>query len=153
MSTQLVMTTWSMQIRYVSIDYLILSTLHRVICEGWPLKKIEVRDELLSFQRSTPCYSNSTSEWGHSTHTELEGCLIMRRVQGNVYWPQMKTQLKDYISRCDTCLAFRETPGKESLKQHEFPARLWSKVGIDLCEVHGQTLLVVVDYYSNFIEV
>ena len=31
--------------------------------------------------------------------------------------------------------------------------RPWSKVGVDLCELHGRTLVVVVDYYSNFIEV
>ena len=65
----------------------------------------------------------------------------------------MTTQLKDYVSKCDICLAFRESPGKESLKKHEFPTHSWSKIGIDLCELHGQTLLVLVDYYSNFIEV
>ena len=27
------------------------------------------------------------------------------------------------------------------------------RVGVDLCELHGRTLMVVVDYYSNFIEV
>lgn len=60
-------------------------------------------------------------------------------------------QLKDYTSRCEICLAFRENPGKEPLKQHEFPARLWSKVGsIDL---HVWTPFVVIDHYSNFIEV
>ena len=44
-------------------------------------------------------------------------------------------------------------PGKEPMKQHEFAARPWSKVGADLCELQGRTLLVVCDYYSNFIEV
>ena len=65
----------------------------------------------------------------------------------------MTSELKDYISKCDICLAHRASPGKEPLLQHEFIARAWSKIGADLCELHGRTLLVVCDYYSNFIEV
>ena len=55
------------------------------------------------------------------------------------------------MSKCDICLAHRASPGKEPLLQHEFIARPWSKICADLCEVHGHTLLVVCDYYSNFI--
>ena len=51
------------------------------------------------------------------------------------------------------CLAHRQTPGREPLQQHEFPDRPWSKVGIDLCEFQRRTLVVLVDYHSNFIEV
>ena len=36
---------------------------------------------------------------------------------------------------------------------HEFIQRPWSKVGVDLCDLHGRTLLVACDYFSNFIEV
>ena len=42
---------------------------------------------------------------------------------------------------------------KEPLEQHQFAARPWSKIGADLCELNGRTLLVVSDYYSNFVEV
>ncbi len=36
--------------------------------------------------------------------------------------------------------------------QHEFAARPWAKVGVDLCDDAGQILLVVCDYYSSYIE-
>ena len=65
----------------------------------------------------------------------------------------MATELKEYISKCDVCLAHRSTPGKEPLLSHELVARPWSKVAADLCELDGHTLLVIADYYSNFIEV
>ena len=65
----------------------------------------------------------------------------------------MSTELKEYISKCDVCMAHRTTQGKEPIVQHEFAARPWSKVGADLCEFQGHTLLVVCHYYSNFIEV
>ena len=37
--------------------------------------------------------------------------------------------------------------------QHEFTARPWSKVNVDLCYENGCNLLVMCDYCSNFIEV
>ena len=36
---------------------------------------------------------------------------------------------------------------------HEIPLRPWQKVGTDLFEIGNETFIVVVDYYSNFIEV
>ena len=40
----------------------------------------------------------------------------------------------------------------DPIPQHTFAARPWSKVGADLSELGEHTLLVVTDYYSNFIE-
>ena len=37
--------------------------------------------------------------------------------------------------------------------QHEFVTRPWARVAADLCEFDNRVLLVVSDYYSNFIEV
>ena len=66
----------------------------------------------------------------------------------------MNADLKEYIHLlCDICLSHQAVPGKESLLQHEIPERPWARIGMDLCELKGCTLLVVCDYYSNFIEV
>ena len=51
-----------------------------------------------------------------------------------MFWPRMSSELKEYVSKCDVCLAHRSTQGKEPIVQHEFPARLWAKVGADLCD-------------------
>ena len=42
---------------------------------------------------------------------------------------------------------------KEPLLQYEVIARPCAKLTADLCELHGRTLLVVTDYFSNYIEV
>ena len=57
------------------------------------------------------------------------------------------------MSKCDVCLSHRPAQTKEPLEQHQFAARPWNKIGADLCKLNGRTLLVLSDYYSNFIEV
>lgn len=68
-----------------------------------------------------------------------------------MFWPRMSVELKEYILKCDVCMAHCTTQVKEPISQHEFAARPWSKVGADLCEFQRRTLLVVCDYYSNYI--
>ena len=65
----------------------------------------------------------------------------------------MTQELKEYVSKCDVCLAHRASPRIEPLLQHEFVGCPRSKVGAALCELQEHTLLVVCDYFSNFIEV
>lgn len=83
----------------------------------------------------------------HRSHIGIEGCI--RRACDTLYWPE----LQEYISKCDVCLAHRTGQAKEPLLQHKVVARPWSKVAADLCELDNHTLLVISDYYSNYIEV
>ena len=53
----------------------------------------------------------------HVSHTGIEGCI--RRARDSLNWPRTVTELKEYISKCDVCLAHRSTPGKEPLLSHE----------------------------------
>ena len=78
----------------------------------------------------------------HATHIGIEGCI--RRARESMFWPRMSTELKGYISKCDVCMSYRASPGKEPLQQHKFAAHPWSKVGADLCDLQGRTLLVVI---------
>ena len=78
---------------------------------------------------------------------------VIHRAQDTLYWPRMATALREYIFKCDICLAHRAGQAKEPLLQHEVVARPWSKVCTDLCEPDNRTLLIICDYYSNFIKV
>ena len=65
----------------------------------------------------------------------------------------MSAELKQYIKKCDICLAHRTSKTKEPLMQHQFLARPRSRVAVDLCELNGRALLVASHYYSSYIEV
>jgi len=87
----------------------------------------------------------------HATHISIEGSI--RRARDSMFWPRMATELREYIAKCDICLSHHASLGKEPLIQHEITDRPWAKIGADLCELRGRTLLVVCDYYSNYVEV
>ena len=87
----------------------------------------------------------------HTRHIGLGGCL--RRLRECMFWPRMNSNMKDFVYQCDICLTLRDSQAREPLCQHEVPAQPWAKVATDLCSFSGQILLVVTDYFSNFIEV
>ena len=148
----------------------VMSVLREMILRGWPESKSDVpetvhpyynfRDELtvqdqLVFKGKRfvvpAAMRKEMMVLAHASHVGIEGSI--RRARETMFWPRMSSELKEYIAKCDICMAHRSSPAKEPIVQHEFAARPWSKVGADLCDLQGRTLLVVCDYYSNFIEV
>ena len=65
----------------------------------------------------------------------------------------MAVEVRVYVSKCEICLVHHDSLSKEPIMQHEFTARPWSKVSVDLCYENGHSLLVMCDYYSNFVEI
>ena len=158
------------QIRHASIDDPTLRELRAVIRGGWPDSRSEVpqclfpyfdvRDELTvqdelvfkAHQLVVPvALRKELMAATHSSHMGIEACI--RRARESLYWPRMSTELKEFVSKCDVCMAHRSAQSKEPIQQHEFVARPWSRVAADLCDHDNRTLLVVSDYFSNFIEV
>ena len=65
----------------------------------------------------------------------------------------MTAEIQDFVSKCDTCLRHRSNPGREPLQSHDVGARPWAKVAADLALMDDRFILVVSDYFSNFVEV
>ena len=87
----------------------------------------------------------------HTAHQGIESTL--RRAQESIYWPNMNSEVKDYISRCEICLTYTPHQQKEPLLSHEVPDRPWAKIATDLFQFENKDYLVTVDYFSNFFEV
>ena len=87
----------------------------------------------------------------HGSHLGVNKC--KRRARDVVFWPGMAAQIEDTVSSCPTCAMYQRNNPREPLLPHPTPSHPWEKVGTDLCELNGRHYLVMVDYYSNFIEV
>ena len=57
------------------------------------------------------------------------------------------------MKRCGHCQERRPTQRKEPPKNPPLPQYQWQKIGCDLSEVTRSTYIVVVDYYSRYIEI
>ena len=87
----------------------------------------------------------------HRSHLGIAKSLS--RARDIMYWPGMASQIQDIVSSCVTCNAHQRRNQKEPLMPHSVPDRPWSKLGVDIFELQGQQYLVIVDYYSGFIEI
>ena len=87
----------------------------------------------------------------HRSHLGIEKC--KSRARDTIFWPGMNSQIEDTVSKCQTCIKYHRNNTKEPLLPHNTPQRPWEKVGADLFEIYAKHYLVLVDYYSGFIEV
>ena len=86
----------------------------------------------------------------HESHLGIEKCKA--RARSIIYWPGMSSDVADTVSKCATCAEHRNRNCKEPMIPHEIPECPWQKLGSDLYEYKGKTYLLVVDYYSKYID-
>ncbi len=86
----------------------------------------------------------------HEGHQGVAKC--RERARQSVWWPGLSQQLNELVLKCHACIKER-TNHTETLIPTEFPERPWQKLGTDLFVLKGKTYLLVVDYYSRYVEV
>ncbi|XP_037509314.1 uncharacterized protein K02A2.6-like [Rhipicephalus sanguineus] len=72
----------------------------------------------------------------------------------SVWWPGISADIgrQQTSTNCEQCTSTRVNLA-EPLVPTALPGRPWEFLGMDLFHLHGQTFLLVVDYYSRFPEV
>ena len=70
-----------------------------------------------------------------------------------MFWPGINADMSDIVSQCSACVENQAYQKKELLIFHEISTDPWMKVGMDFSSFRSKSYLVIVDYYSNFIEV
>lgn len=87
----------------------------------------------------------------HSGHQGAQRSKSFAR--GVVYWPYMSHDIENIVKSCDTCLSNSKANPPEPMMSHEICNFPWEKVGIDYLQFKNQIILVIEDYYSNYIEI
>lgn len=87
----------------------------------------------------------------HEGHMGIEKC--QRRAREVMWWPGMSADIARVVAACETCQRHRAANPREPLVPHPVPDRPWEVVAADIFELKGQNYLLVVDYYSKFMEI
>ncbi|CAK1587306.1 unnamed protein product [Parnassius mnemosyne] len=147
-----------------------MQELINLIRNGWPNSKKDVIDILKPYWDSREeltvayklvwkgqkivihkCMRREMLKIIHVGH--LGAAKMKLRAREIMYWPNLNSQIEDMISHCQAYLTHRNENSKQPLIPHEVPHRAWSKVGIDIFHFNNKSYLLVVDYFSKFIEV
>ena len=86
------------------------------------------------------------------TAIEALGLAAQLQVVADELWPGMSSQLTDLVSNCVECKKHL-TPKVQPLIPTELPQLPWQKVAMDLFEWKKKTYLLIVDFYSRYIEI
>ena len=146
-----------------------LQTLKTTVLTGWPMQKEQVpvnireywsyREELtvhngILFKGSRVVIPrvmrSEVKSRIHSSHLGVEACLCKAR--DTVSWPNMNAEVWDMIKQCSTCNEFQAKNQKQPMQSHQLPDHPWSRVATDQFKLHCKEYIVLVDFYSDFIE-
>lgn len=86
----------------------------------------------------------------HKGHQGVVKC--KEHAHQSVWWPGLSQQVNKMVLNCRTCIQERQNH-KEPLMPSERPARPWQKLGADLCVLGSKTYLLVIDYFSRYVEI
>ena len=147
-----------------------MKTLTATIRRGWPESRKQVPNDIQDFWN----YRDELSEVDgillkqdkiiippnlrvkmlekiHQSHFGMEKC--KRRARDIMFWPRMNEQIETVVSKCDTCQEYQMSNPKEPMVQAPIPSRPWEIVATDLFQWEQNNYMVVVDYYSRYIEI
>lgn len=147
-----------------------LSVLYDVIVKGWPDTRSEVPVEIRQFWDSRdqlsvmdgvifkglrivipPSLRSQMLKLIHTSHLGMIKC--KQRAREVLYWPCMNDDIERIIRDCSVCAEYQNMQTAEPLKPTRFPKLPYAEVGCDLFDFQSNQYLIVVDYYSRYIDV
>uniref|UniRef100_A0A8C5MJR4 Gypsy retrotransposon integrase-like protein 1 n=1 Tax=Leptobrachium leishanense TaxID=445787 RepID=A0A8C5MJR4_9ANUR len=76
-----------------------------------------------------------------------------QRAREVLYWPGMSSVIEQMVKNCGKCADFQNKLPRQPLRPTETPSFPFEEVASDLFEFEGTHYILLVDYYSKFIEV
>ena len=86
----------------------------------------------------------------HSGHQGIHRC--QSRVSMSVWWPGVKQQVEQLVQHCSACTKVLAAP-RQPMLPTPLPEYPWQRVASDLFELDKKTYILVVDYFSRYVEV
>jgi len=76
-----------------------------------------------------------------------------QRAKTILFWPGINEEIKKYVSTCKKCMKYQSNNVKEPLILRELPDLPFQKVASDILEFGGHSYLVIIDYFSKWLEI
>ena len=86
----------------------------------------------------------------HQGHQGIQRCCL--RVKNSVWWPGVTKDIEALVKSCPECQKLATLPRQPMIKS-PLPSYPWEKVASDLFELNKTMYLLVVDYFSRFVEI
>jgi hypothetical protein len=159
--------------KYIEIQELTskeLGTLHKVILNGWPDTRQEAPIAVRPYYDSRaemsvsdgiifkgmrivipPTLREQMIRLIHESHLGIVKC--KQRARETLYWPGMNSDIEEAVKNCTKCAQFQNKLPHEPLIPTPPPDLPFVEVGSDLFTIGSKDYLLLVDYYSKFIEV
>lgn len=96
------------------------------------------------------CLQQETLKRIHEGHQGINKCRA--RANRSVWWPGISAQITTLVENCQSCSEHRNPPA-EPLIPTPLPQRPWQMIASDLFTLKNTNYLLVVDYYSRYVEV
>lgn len=147
-----------------------LQVVSQLVSQGWP-----------KYASNVPVEAKAYHQWGNSLSTSkglllygdriiiphsMRGDILNRlhdghqgitkcreRARMSVWWPGLERQIQELVTKCPECMKNRPTQRKEPLITTRLPQRPWQQIGADICEYEKENYLIVIDYFSRYLEI
>ncbi|XP_064464578.1 uncharacterized protein K02A2.6-like [Ornithodoros turicata] len=147
-----------------------LQQLAKYIQQGWPehmadvhptarpyfhvRSELDVTDGFVCLGQRLVIPADLQADVLRKVHQAHRGIVAFKRLAGeSVYWPTLNKDVEDLVSSCIICQSGQKANPHQPLLDRDLPTRPWEKLAVDLFHCQGATYILVVDYFSKYVEV
>lgn len=88
----------------------------------------------------------------HAGHPGMQRMKMIAR--SFVYWPNIDTDIENYIRKCGNCAVAAKAPVKTTLSSWPIPSQPWTRLHLDYAgPIQGRHFLIIVDAHSKWPEI
>ncbi|XP_055308187.1 uncharacterized protein K02A2.6-like [Sitodiplosis mosellana] len=114
---------------------------------------ILLEDEILFYKQRIIIPKSMRKEILHQLHKPHFGInKTLKRAQNSVFWPNISNEIEQTVSNCIICQENAPKIQKEPLLPHDIPNEPFKKIACGILDFKSKSFLVVVDFYSKWIE-